>query len=213
VNYQKLLHLIEENITGERKERLLKLYDDFAEQMIFAPASGKEYFHLAFVGGYSLHIKNVADSALLMAKNFKQMGGTIDFTREELIFSALNHDLGKVGDDEEPYYIPVESEWHIKNQKKRFEHNPNLTHMGVTDRSLYLLQKYGVAVTQNEWIAIKCSDGLYDEANAEYLKGFFESRQLRTNLINIIHWADHMACRVEYDLWKNDKLSEWCGAE
>ena len=46
-------------------------------------------------------------------------GATINFTDEELIFAAMHHDLGKVGDElGNEFYTPNESEWHIKNQGK-----------------------------------------------------------------------------------------------
>lgn len=207
-NYEVLLALIEENVEGERKDKLLKLYDDLSDNMAFAPASATEHYHLAFTGGYCLHVKNVVDSSLLMTKNFKQLGGSIDFTKEELIFSALNHELGKVGDFDHPVYIPQTSDWHRKNRGQTFEFEDNITHMGVTDRSLYLLQKGDVKITQKEWIAIKCSDGMYDEANKTYLFNFRPTQQLDTSLVNIVHWADHMACKVEYDHWCNDRLVE-----
>ena len=206
-NYEVLLAVIEENISSNRKDKLLKLYDNLSDKMIFAPASSYEHYHLAFTGGYCLHVKNVVDSSLLMTKNFKQLGGTIDFTKEELIFSALNHDLGKVGDLKNNLYEIQTSNWH-RNKGIMFKFTEDITHMGVTDRSLFLLQQAEITITQNEWIAIKCSDGLYDDGNKTYLKNFSSAQQLDTNLVNILHWADHMACRVEYDSWNRGKLIE-----
>lgn len=207
-NYDSLIAIIEENIETPRKEKLIKLYDSLSEHMIMAPASGNENYHLAFTGGYCIHVRNVVNAALLVTKVFKQMGGTIDFTKEELVFSALNHDLGKVGDGKESYYIWNESEWHRKNQGKMFEFNENVVNMSVTDRSLYLLQKAEIPVSQNEWIAIKTSDGMYDESNKEYLKTFQKGREVKNNLIYVIHWADHMSSRAEWDMKRNDNLSD-----
>ena len=37
----------------------------------------------------------------------KKKGADITtFTKEELVFSAINHDLGKMGDEENESYIP-----------------------------------------------------------------------------------------------------------
>lgn len=204
-NYEVLLAIIDENISKDRAEKLKKLYDDLSENMIFAPASTREFYHLAFTGGYCIHVKNVVDACLLVAKNFKQMGGTIDFTKEELVFSALNHDLGKCGDTNSGLYKPQTSDWH-KRRGVMFEPIEEITHMPITERSLFLLQQAGVPVTQKEWIAIRCSDGLYDKANENYLKNFAKHMQLDSNLTNIIHWGDHMACRVEEDLWRTGQL-------
>ena len=48
-NYQKLVTLVEENFTGDRKERLLEMYEFFQDRMVVAPASGKPYYHYCFV--------------------------------------------------------------------------------------------------------------------------------------------------------------------
>jgi predicted HD phosphohydrolase len=37
------------------------------------------------------------------------------FTKEELVFSALNHDLGKMGDENHESYIPQTDKWRKKN--------------------------------------------------------------------------------------------------
>ena len=44
-NYQKLLDVVEEHFNGERKEKILKMYDFFKERIIVAPASGKPNYH------------------------------------------------------------------------------------------------------------------------------------------------------------------------
>jgi hypothetical protein len=207
-NYDSIIALIEENIESPRKEQLLKLYDQLSEHMILAPASGNENYHLAFVGGYCIHVRNVVNASLLMAKIYKQLGGVIDFTKDELVFCALNHDLGKVGDGRQPYYIWNDSEWHRKNQGKMFSYNQNLTNMSITDRSLYLLQSAGITISENEWLAIKCSDGMYDESNKAYLKTYESGKEVKNNLVHIIHWSDHMSSRMEWDARRNDKLSD-----
>ena len=58
-NWNSLIQLIEDNFSGERKENLLKMYDDFKDRMMFSPASSKEHFHNAFPGGYVEHVLNI----------------------------------------------------------------------------------------------------------------------------------------------------------
>ena len=38
----------------------------------------------------------------------------------------MHHDLGKVGDMEQDYYVPNPSEWHRINQGKIYDFNKNL---------------------------------------------------------------------------------------
>ena len=186
--------------TDERFAKLKVMYEALGDQLITAPASGKVQFHNAFPGGYLDHIVNVADAAIAIATAYKKMGGEIDFTKQELVFSALHHDLGKLGSEEGPYYIDQDSDWHRK-RGELYKHNDNIQYFKVPERGLFMLQKYGIEVTQTEWLAIKLSDGLYYEGNKSYLANTMPGA-MKTNLPYIIHWADHMASRIETDKMK-----------
>ena len=59
-----------------------------------------------------------------------------------------------------------------------------------------------------EYLAIKCSDGMYDDSNKQYLKTFKPENSFHTSLPYIIHWADHMATRAEYTEWKYEEEYE-----
>jgi len=114
------------------------MYDYFEDRMCLAPASGKEHYHNAMVGGYVEHVLHVTKFAVTLKELWEHNGAIIDFTDEELIFATLHHDLGKVGDLEHDYYIPNESEWHRKNQGKIYTHNPQT-----------LLLKFGFILTKS----------------------------------------------------------------
>jgi len=202
-NWTKLIDTIEGFISDDRKENLLKFYDDFKERMMFAPASGREHFHNAMPGGYVEHILHIIQFSLQLKEVWEGNGANINFTDEELVFAAMHHDLGKVGDLEHDYYIPNDSEWHRKNQGKIYSHNPNLQYMKVPDRGLWLLQHYGVKVTDKEYLGIKLTDGLYDEANKSYLMSYNPDFNLRSNMAYILHQADMMATHIEGDMWNN----------
>ena len=125
-NWGDLIKLINDTFDGERKEKLLKMYDYFEERMSIAPASGREHYHNAYAGGYVDHVLHVVKCAKQIYELWEENGATINFTEEELVFSALHHDLGKVGDLAEDYYTINDSEWHRKNQGLIYKHNPNL---------------------------------------------------------------------------------------
>ena len=124
------------------------------------------------------------------------------------MFAALHHDLGKVGDLEHDYYIPQDSDWHRKNRDEIYKHNPALQYMKVPDRGLWLLQHYGVKVTDKEYIGIKLTDGLYDDANTAYLKSYNPDYNLRSNMAYILHQADMMATHIEFDQWNRIEEDE-----
>jgi hypothetical protein len=195
-NYNKFMEYIE---ADPRADKLKEMYVPLNDELSRAPASGRTHFHNAFPGGYLDHILRVTETALKIAGLYKGMDGEVNFTKQEVIFAALHHDLGKLGHpDEGPYYIDQDSDWHRK-RGELYTHNENLQYFKAPERGLFLLQKYGVEITQNEWLAIKLSDGLYDDGNKGYLVNYSMKQPMKTNLPYIINWADHIACRVEGD--------------
>ena len=208
-SYDIFIALLEKTFSGERLDRLKELYheDTYGTRLVLAPASAKVHFHNAYVGGYIDHIMNVYKASIGTKKLWSTMGAIIDFTDEEMIFSALHHDLGKLGDlNMGEYYLPQESEWHRKNKGEMYKFNSDLQFMNVTDRALFILQEFGIKCSWKETLAIKLSDGLYDEASDAYLRTYHPDNELKTNLPRIIHAADLVACRSEYDSWKRENL-------
>ena len=43
---------------------------------------------------------------------------------------------------------------------------------------------------------------MYEDANEQYLKSFFENNILKSHLPHLVHQADLMATRIEYEQWK-----------
>lgn len=207
-NWDTLIGYINTHINDQnRKSNLLKMYSDFEDRLAFMPASAVEHHHSAYPGGYVEHVIRVIEASLQIMKLWSDFGSPLNFTEEELVFVALNHDLGKYGSITEPYYIPNESEWHRKNQGKIYEYNPNLSKMPVQDRSLYLLQHYGITMSETEYIAIKTHDGLYDDGNKSYLITYSASQKPKSSLLYVLHQADMMAARIEFEMWRDDKGS------
>ena len=66
-NWTDLRTIINNTFSGDRLERLNKMYDDFEDRMVVAPASAKKAFHNAMVGGYVEHILHVIN----MSKQIK----------------------------------------------------------------------------------------------------------------------------------------------
>lgn len=198
-NYNSFVSLVEKYISSPRKEKVLEMLEVIGEEMALAPASGKAHYHGAYAGGYLVHVLGVTQAAVKVMKLYQSLGGMIDFTGEELVFSALFHDLGKVGNGEKPAYVPQTSEWHQKNQGSFFINNPEIDFMLVPDRSLYLLQKFGIELSQKEYLAIKLHDGLFEESNKAYYINFSPDARLRSNIVKILHAADLLAAAAEFD--------------
>ena len=199
-NYELNLKIIDTYLSEDRANRVKSMIESIGEEYITAPASGKNWYHGAYAGGYLVHVNTVVRLALKEMQMYKQLGGNIDFTEEELVFAALFHDLGKIGDGTKPNYLPQTSEWHIKNQGSIYINNPELDFMLIPDRSLYVLQKYGIQVSQKEYLAIKLHDGLFEEANKAYYISYNPDSKLKTSICHILHAADMLAAKIESDI-------------
>jgi hypothetical protein len=121
------------------------------------------------------------------------------FTEEELVFSAINHDLGKMGDETQDSYIPQTDKWRRDKLGEDYMFNNKVPFASVPDRGLFMLQSHGIQYTFNEMLAIQTHDGLYDPANDKYLKGWMPEQKPRTSLPFILHQADLMAARIEFE--------------
>ena len=202
-NYDKHVKIIETYLGG-RAIACKEMIKHMEETYVMAPASGKTWFHNAFAGGYVEHVNRVVEYAIKQMRLYKEMGGEIDFTEEQLVFSALFHDLGKIGDGDSPNYIPQTDKWRQDKLSEMYTYNPDLDFMLIPDRSLFILQKFGIKVDQKEYLAIRCHDGVFDKANEAYFFSNVESSRQKTSIVSILHSADFLASKVEYDLWKRN---------
>ena len=210
-NYEEFISFVTTTFKGDRKNKLLKMYaeNELGLELSIAPASMCEHYHLCHPGGYIQHIMNVIKMSFASKKMFELGGANIDFTDEEMVFSAMHHDLGKLGDpaDFGGYYVPQDESW--KEKKGEFyKMNPNIPYMEVSDRTVFILQKYGVLYNWKEFLGMKLADGMYNESAEKYLKQFNQNLYLKTNLPRVIHTADYIACRGEYDKWFFGKTDE-----
>ena len=199
-NWGEFCDNIEMNISSPRKEKLLEFYKKYEDRIMMMPAAHKKEYHNSFPGGYVDHVNRVVRCAQKQCKLWEDEGADMTtFTREELIFSAINHDLGKMGDEEHESYIPQTDKWRKEKLGEDYMFNKQVPFASVPDRGLFMLQSHGVQYTFNEMLAIQTHDGLYDDANKKYLFAFQPEQKPRTSLPYILHQADLMAARIEFE--------------
>ncbi len=199
-NWLWLMGFIEDHISSPRKEKLIEFYEKYGERLVLMPAAHKKEYHNAFPGGYVEHVNRVITCALHLHELWANMGvDTTTYTKEELVFSALNHDLGKMGDEENESYIPQDDKWRKEKLGEDYKFNDKVAFASVPDRGLYLLQAHGIQYTFNEMLTIQTHDGLYDDGNKKYLMSFMPETKPRTSLPFIVHQADFMAARIEFE--------------
>lgn len=170
---------------GDRSEAALALADALGERLCLCPASTRKDFHNCFPGGLVDHSIRVLNNAAKLCKTF---GWSVP--SDSLIIGCLFHDLGKVGDHEDDYYVPQDETWRVEKYGALYKVNQEMQYMTVPDRGVFLCAHYGLQLTQDEFLAIRLNDGMYDDANKDY--GLKEPR-----LATIVHMADLIATKQE----------------
>ena len=198
-DYDRFMSLIEED---PRSENLKRMYEDLDQELAEAPAAAVQHHHNAFPGGYLDHVLRVYDISVEMTKTFHAFEGELNFTSQELQFATLHHDLGKLGEPSEPYYVEQDSDWHRKTLGQNYKYNNTIQYMSVTDRAHYMLQQYDIKITKNEWLGIHLSDGMYEDSNKSYLKNNMYPYPMKTNIPYIVHVSDYLAMVIEKDKGK-----------
>jgi hypothetical protein len=197
-NWEEFLSNIETYISEPRKQVLLDFYKSKEDRFVLMPAAHTTKYHNCFPGGYVEHVNRVVRCSLAQYELWENMGCDMEtFSKEELIFSAINHDLGKVGDSINDLYIPSKDDWRKKNLGELYTFNGEVGFMTIPDRSLFLLQEAGIRYSINEMLAIRTHDGLYDEANKPYLISRIPESKPKSAIVYILHQADLMAAIIE----------------
>ena len=187
------MEFVHNNFEGEQKENIKKLFDHFEDRMIDAPASSRPQYHNCFLGGLLDHSVRVVQTALDIYEQFKSMDVKVTASKQDVILAAMFHDLGKIGDLDNPYYIIQTDEWRRNKLREWYTFNNKLEPMSVTDRSLWLLQYFNIELNPEVWKAIKLSDGLFEPGYDR----LFRQPDTRNILHYIVHFADWMSTVAE----------------
>ena len=173
----------------ESFERFITLLEN-ETTWLTSPASTR--YHLAEERGLLKHSVGVAET-LLKFREF--LAPTI--SEESCIIVGLFHDVGKLGVPGQPYYLPNENAWMVKNKGICYKTNPDVVTMGLAIRSLYLILQY-IPLSEAEAQAITYHDGQYIDDNKIVA-------QKEEPLTLLLHWADYWTAHI-YEEGRDKKL-------
>ncbi len=177
-NYARVMDLVATFPEPRRSQVLAMLDGPIGMSYFTAPASSREEYHDCFPGGLCHHSLNVIANLWRLAKDLCPDA----FPKHQLAFVGLFHDLGKVGDGDVERYLPQPSDWH-REKGMLYVVNEDMQWMPTSEGALYILQKHGVIVDRDEWLAIRLNDGQYADENRPY-------RMREPKLALLLHWAD-----------------------
>jgi hypothetical protein len=155
------------------------------DEYFTAPASSREEYHDCFPGGLCQHSLDVRKQLFKISDALAPKV----YPESILTFVSLFHDLGKAGDGEHPLYLPNPEVWQ-RNKGNLYVTNRECVYMPIAERSLFVLQKFGIVMTSDEYLAIRLHDGQYEDANRGY-------RMKEPDLSLLLHFADRWAIAVE----------------
>lgn len=186
-NFNNLKTILKKYIVSDRIQDINTLLDTNEESIVMSPASSHD--HGSYFGGLVEHMLDTIKSSLYMRALFKKMGLNTVPSEESCVFAAAFHDIGKIGTEENEYYIVEDSDWHRKNMNRNFKINYdrplNLHH---ADNSLYILQKHNIHISAEEYQAIRIHDG--NGADINRWNGYAWDIDL---LSHIIRLSDYLA--------------------
>jgi 3'-5' exoribonuclease len=156
------------------------ILNDYRKLMITQPASTE--YHSAYEGGWIDHTLSVVEICKSKWLSSIYDGCTTEFV-QSLLFVAVLHDIGKLGSPEYPGYL-----WDKKENK--FISNPYyMNKVGHELRSVWLLNQYGVKLTEDEFTAIVYHAGLYRNDMNTFCK-------IENPLVLLLHTADNLAAKL-----------------
>jgi len=174
---------------GDRAPTIKLMLDELDLRLALCPGSAKKEFHGAFPGGLVDHSLRVLNKLIVLNKSFGW-----GLQKDSMIIAALFHDIGKVGlpgsDPENDFYVPQQDNWRREKLGEEYMYNNAITYMTTPDRSVFMMQHYGIKLSADEWLALKLNDGFVLQENKAYC--------LRISpLVNGVMTADYVATMEE----------------
>lgn len=140
------------------------LLETLGQRLVMCAASPRENQYGAYPGGMIEHVLQVTSNMRNLVKAYG-----VEVSVAAILKVGLLHDIGKVGDLDEDYFVEQDSDWHREKLGQMYKYNENLTKMSVSHRALWLLQNFGIELTHDEWLAVQLAQGSHFEENRFYV--------------------------------------------
>jgi 23S rRNA maturation-related 3'-5' exoribonuclease YhaM len=178
-NYEEYVNLLK-RVGDARQTQIESLLNHFEERLALCPGTNSLSYHHCYPGGLVQHSLEV-----LKLCNRQAQAANVKVDKQALIFSCLFHDLGKVGDPWQDYYVPQTNDFY-RQKGNLYEYNSKIQFMEHEHRSLFNLQYFNVPMSSEEFLAILLHNGAVKPANQPYTFG-------QPTLALLVHQADMMS--------------------
>lgn len=185
--YQRYLHIINNELSSYNVENIKVMVSDLELIIKRSPASDILHNVNCFVGGYIHSVIEYYESSVKYYQFLIDIGVNVDFSIEDLKFCALFHSIGYITDGKLSTYIVNSSEWHIRNQGRKYIHNDKVSFMLGRDRTLYLLNKYNIAISESVYLSILLHDWDSIDTNKIYINNYDLNLKIKYTLPQVLH--------------------------
>lgn len=170
----------------DRRDSLSKFLDKYEERIATSPGHDKASRAAASPGGLVKRSLQTFSHARDLCK--MSAFADKDIPVDSIIITSLLHDIGRIGDDTGDFYLPQTSSWHLE-RGNIYTYNPEIKRMTHPHRGLYLIQREGIFLTQDEWMSIVSQSNAYDESK------FYAGNE--SPLMSLLHTAIKITSMVD----------------
>lgn len=139
-----------QNGIGDRSKEISVLLEEIGERLATCPSSTKT--EPGSLVDFNL---KVLKACVSINKKFD-----LNLSKESMVLCCLFRNLGLVGDLENDLFIP-EDKWH-QERGMLFKYNNELQFMKPFDRTIWILNHFGIKLSQDEFLAFISGTGSND---------------------------------------------------
>lgn len=168
---------LEKYLNENIKEKVLKLYEDCAEDLAYFPASVK--YHHNTQGGLYQHTLEVIEFALRLYNTFENEFKKKLIVKSDVVFLAFIHDLEKIGKYVKNNDYDLDE---FKPNVYEFKYNYNKIDMNDTAQVVRLCAKYGIILNDKQLNSLTFAHGSWSLDKGKMV-----------SLATLIHTADMLS--------------------
>jgi len=141
-----------------------ELLDKLGERLVMCPGSPRDDQYGCYPGGL---VEHALETTAMMRSLVEAY--SVDIPTASILRVGLLHEIGKVGNLSQAYFVDQVSDWHREKLGQLYKYNEEIPKMSVSHRTLFLLQHFGITLTSDEWLAIQLASGSHFEENRFYV--------------------------------------------
>lgn len=181
--WQKYSNLLEKL----KSENVVNLINTWDQRIIMSSYSQREKEPFCGIGGlveYSLELAKKSND-IAVALNY-------DINKASIIKCCLLSILGKVGNLKQDRFVECTSEWHQNKLGQYYDWNEECEKYQTNDMTLFILQRFNIVLSWEEWQAISLLKDLSSEQNKFY-------SAYKSNLTLVLQMAHEVVIKEEKD--------------